>query len=238
MIQLNLLPDVKKEFLKAQRTRNVVISGSIVTMIVAAGIVALLGVFVYGVQLGDGILVDNAIKDKSAQLKKVDELDKYLTIQAQLAALPTLHDSKPIYSRFFDFLPKLNPAAPNNIKISKAVISTADGTIIIEGSGSNYAAVNTFQDTLKNAEVTYAIDDGESVTEKLFDEVTVGQVGLSESSGGQRVVTFNVTLTYNQYAFNATAVNLNVTVPSLETTDSAQEAPRGLFGNNPEQGGE
>ena len=36
MIQINLIPDVKREFLKAQRTKHTFVAGSILISIVAA----------------------------------------------------------------------------------------------------------------------------------------------------------------------------------------------------------
>ena len=50
MIQINLVPDVKQEMLRAQRMRNFTISMAIVVGLVAAGVVVILGL-VYGAQV-------------------------------------------------------------------------------------------------------------------------------------------------------------------------------------------
>ena len=81
MIEINLIPDVKQELLKAQRIRNVVISSSILVSIIAAGVVVLLLVYMFGVQSVRNSLLDSQIKDKYATLSKVDDLSKIITIQ-------------------------------------------------------------------------------------------------------------------------------------------------------------
>ena len=50
MIEINLIPDVKQELLRAQKGRAVVISASIFASVIAVGVVALLLVYIFGVQ--------------------------------------------------------------------------------------------------------------------------------------------------------------------------------------------
>lgn len=50
MIEINLIPDVKQEFLRAQRMRNAAVSFSIMIGIIAAGIVGFLALLL-GAQL-------------------------------------------------------------------------------------------------------------------------------------------------------------------------------------------
>lgn len=73
MIEINLIPDVKRELLRAQRARTTVISAAIVISIVAGAVVAALALYVYGVQTVRGVLLDNQIKDGAAKLSKVEK---------------------------------------------------------------------------------------------------------------------------------------------------------------------
>ena len=84
MIEINLIPDVKQELLRAQAQRNIVISASIVLAIAAGAVVVLVALYVFG---GQKLLMDNANKkiDKEyATLSSVEDLDRLLTIQNQL----------------------------------------------------------------------------------------------------------------------------------------------------------
>jgi len=112
MIEINLIPDVKRELLRAQRARTTVISAAIVISIVAGAVVAALALYVYGVQTVRGALLDNQIKDGAAKLSKVEDLSKILTIQNQLSRISELNSQKNIDSRLFDVLAAVIPPRP------------------------------------------------------------------------------------------------------------------------------
>jgi len=112
MIEINLIPDVKQELLKAERSRAMVISGAIITCIVAGGIVALLAVYVYGFQGARNLFADNAIKSGSEELAKVEDLSKMLTVQNQIKQINELDKTKTVDSRLFDVLSAVIPPAP------------------------------------------------------------------------------------------------------------------------------
>mgnify|MGYP001584056236 FL=1 len=59
MIELNLVPDVKQEFIRAKRIRNVVISTVILVGIVSIGVVVLLALYLFGVQTVRSNLADS-----------------------------------------------------------------------------------------------------------------------------------------------------------------------------------
>ena len=77
MIEINLVPDVKQELLRAQRTRTAVITISIISGLAAIGIVVLLLVYVFGVQAVRSGLADNAIKEQSEKLASVEDLSGF-----------------------------------------------------------------------------------------------------------------------------------------------------------------
>ncbi len=64
MIQLNLLPDVKKEYLKSQKTKALVISASIIVTISAVAISVLLFLYVLLVQQLQISITTGDIKEK------------------------------------------------------------------------------------------------------------------------------------------------------------------------------
>ena len=87
MIEINLIPDVKREYLHAQRMRNGVISLSILVSIIAGAAVALLVVYV-GTQSAREWLTDNEIKDQYGKISSVKDANQIVTIQNQLASSP------------------------------------------------------------------------------------------------------------------------------------------------------
>lgn len=238
MIELNLLPDVKQEFVRAQRLSRKITIMMIITSITAVGIVIFFAFVVYGVQVTANGLLDNSIKDQSEKLQKTDNLARNLTIQNQLAVLPELHDQKQIYSRMFDYLTTLNPAEPNTVKISKLDVSSEDMTIILEGYAKDYKAVATFKDTLSNAQLIYTDIDKQSINTKLFSDIVISDVGLGEDADGNQVTVFKATLTYDDSAFQRTPEGTpkpTVRVPQRNTTPSAQQSSS-VFGEASREG--
>ena len=84
MIEVNLIPDVKQELIKAQRQRTTVISGAILVSLIAVGLVAVLAFYVFAVQGVRSTMADSDIATKSKKLKSVSHLSNALTVQNQL----------------------------------------------------------------------------------------------------------------------------------------------------------
>lgn len=225
MIQLNLLPDLKKEFIKSQKNKGLVISSSILVTLGALGLSALLFVYVTFAQQVQIGLVTQDINSKSKELSDIPDINKYLTIQNQLASIGSLHDSKGIYSRLFDFFSVLNPSPPNNINLSGAQLITTDRSVLFNGTTASFESLNVFVDTLKNANVSYTAPGTDQTTkENMFEQVFVQNSGLGRSSNKQ-VVSFTVRAIYKESVFNAANTNVKVEVPAITTTPSATQSP-------------
>lgn len=225
MIQLNLLPDLKKEFIKAQKNKSLVISLSILVTLGALGLSALLFVYVnFAQQVQVGILTQD-INKKADELSKVKDINKYLTIQNQLSSIGQLHSEKGIYSRLFDFFNVINPSAPNNVNLTGAQLVTTDKSIMFNGTTATFESLNVFVDTLKNVQVTYkAPNSDETTKENMFEQVFVQNSGLGRSNDKQ-VVAFTVRAVYKEAAFSAVNTEVLAEVPDITTTPSATQAP-------------
>lgn len=225
MIQLNLLPDLKKEFLKAQKTKGFVIGISILITLGAAAVSALLFVYVTFVQQLQTNIVTGDIEKKAAELKAVPDVNKYLSIQNQLASLDALHSQKGQYSRLFSFMTSLNPGAPNNISLSTLQLSTLDKAVVFNGSTASFESLNVFVDTLKNAQVKYKpAGQAEAVQEPMFSQVLVQSSSLARLNNNS-VVTFVVRATYLDPVFAITNTDVTVEIPNITTTSSSTQAP-------------
>jgi len=227
MIRLNLLPDIKRDFLKAKRDQARVVSFSILAVFVAAGVTVALAVWVYAIQQGWSNLLTQNIKDNVAEVQKITDIDKYVTVQNQLANLSNLHDGKNDFSRLMTILPILNPKSPNNIKLSSINLEDEQHTITMEGQTADFTGLVTFRDILENAQVEYraSASEAKTVKDKLFSDVKIIDQGMSKTTSGSSVVGFKIVVTYNLAAFKNSSKDVTVTVPKLDTTPSKQGSP-------------
>lgn len=232
MIQLNLLPEIKREYLRARRMQARVISLAILASIIAGGLVALMVFYVYAVQGIYSATLSGSIKEKADKLAAVKDIDKYATVQNQLASLSELHNKKIAVARLFDIMTQLNPQAPNNVRISALDFDHATTTITMDGTTDTFTGLETFRDTLKNAELTYmTAGTAEAVKEPLFTpgSVTIVSQGLGQvADGGKKVVSFKFSMLYNPKTFARDANSVSVLVPQKDTTQSRQDTP-GVF---------
>ncbi len=218
MIQLNLLPDVKTKYIKAQRTKRTVLLSTFIISGAALGIVLLLASVVYGAQKLRLNSLDDDIKDKSAQLKKIDSLDKILTIQNQLKALPGLHGQKPVVSRVFVFLPQITPT---DVNIASFDLKLEDSSMSFTGSAKDLSAVNKFVDTLKFTKFT---TDTDQTLKPAFSSVV-----LTSFSRTDKGASYAVTLKYDPALLSASNKTVTLVVPKITSTRSETERPTDLF---------
>jgi len=230
MIEINLVPDVKQELIKAQRVRATVISFSIIIGVVAAGIVTLLAIYAFGVQFAQGIVADGDIKKGASQLASVQDLSKTLTIQNQLTKISALHDQENIDSRIFDVLAAIIPPAPNAVQISDVSIDSTTSTITIDGQAANsYAAVEVFKKTIDGASVQFTDATGkQQVT--LASKVSIGNTSYGEDSTGAKVLRFTLSFTYAPELFSPSSKNAKVVISANgNATDSYLGVPTSVF---------
>jgi Tfp pilus assembly protein PilN len=229
MIEINLIPDVKRELLRAQRARTTVISAAIVISIVAGAVVVALALYVYGVQTVRGALLDNQIKDGAAKLSKVEDLSKILTIQNQLSRISELNGQKNIDSRLFDVLSAVIPPDPNSVKVSLVTVDSEAKTVRIEGQTRGYDSMEVFKKTLDSAILNFTNKD-QADTEKLATDISVSDTSYGANSDGQKVLRFVLTFTYAEKLFSpdisGVTIKLNI---NGNATDSYLGIPKSIF---------
>lgn len=231
MIEINLIPDIKQELLKARRIRTYVISAAVIVGIAAVAVVVLLALYLYAVQTVRGTLADGTIKDKSAELQAIEDLPKTLTVQNQLSKLSDMHASKNIDSRFFSLLAAVNPEAPNEVAISSAVIDASSKNIKLEGQAVNgFDAAEALKKTILGTTLEYTDGDNQTKVAKLTDDVSVSDMSLGEDSTGKKVLRFTFNFTYDEAFFARSSQNAKVLPPNrANVTDSYLRLPQSLF---------
>lgn len=229
MIEINLIPDVKQELLRAQRTRAMVISTSILVSIITGAVVVLLLLYVFGVQTVRSSILDGQIKDGYAELSQVEDLSKVLTIQNQLTKIDQLNSQKKMDSRAFDMLSASTPTGDNAVQFSQIIIDSEEGTISLEGQTRAYDSMEVFKKTLDSTVVLYN-KDGEQEEVKLATDISTTNISYGENSNGNKVVRFTVTYAYPEELFSpeVTDVTFKFSVNG-NVTDSYLGIPKSLF---------
>lgn len=215
MIQFNLLPDVKLEYIRAAKFKRLVISISALVSAVVVVVVGILSVSVLGLQRQHIRNLDSDIQKYRGELENTEDLSKVLTIQNQLSQLPGLHDQKPAVSRLYGYITQLTPA---EISYSKLDLSFTDQRIEINGKADTISSVNKFVDTLKFTKFVEIVD-GESGAESMaFSEVVLQSFARVED------VSYKVTLKFNPVIFDNTKT-IELVVPQMTSTRSELGKP-------------
>ena len=213
MIEINLVPDVKQELLKAQRMRSAVITTAIFTSIAAVGVVALLLIYVYAVQLGRNAILDNQIKTKSGELAQVEDLSRMVTIQNQLGKVSTLNESKTMSSRVFDLLSAVIPPEPNAVKVSQVDINTEEKLIRLEGQTRGFDSMEVFKKTVASAVIQMPVEsDAEEEPEPvvLASDISTSDVSFGEDSDGNKVLRFVISFVYTDELFTPSVDTIRI----------------------------
>jgi len=220
MIQFNLLPDVKLEYIKAKRTKRTAILSSVALCGISFTVLVLLFLSVNILQKKHLSDLNKDINTYSSQLSNTQDLNKILTIQNQLASLPALHDQKAVASRLFGFLTQITPAQAT---ISKFDIDFTANTMTISGSADSLSTVNKYADTLKFT--NYKTADGKQ--NSAFSNVV-----LTTFSHDNNTSTYELNLKFDPVIFD-NAQDVTLTTPKIISTRSETEKPTDLF----QQGG-
>lgn len=230
MIQINLVPDIKQEMLRAQRMRNVTISLSILAGIVAGGVIVAL-VAILGAQVAFEKYTDGQITSEYKKLSDTQGINNALTIQNQLKTLSDQQAKRTVDSRLLDLISAVNPAAPNDVKLSKVTLNPVDSTLILEGSAAGgYPATEVFRKTILNTTV-FATQNGQAVEEPLTSEVVLQNTSYGQDTTGAKVVRFSISFTYPTGLFTNEMSDVSIRTPSakVDVTDSKTRVPDSLF---------
>lgn len=231
MIEINLIPDVKREFLRAKSLRNRVVSASILIGLAVVGLAVVLGLIFAGQLVAESVQ-DRTIKTEGDKLVAIEDIDKVVSLQNQLGAISSQHSSKTIDSRLFDLIVAINPPAPNNAVISSIKLNPEDATIAIEGSAINgYIALEVFKKTVTSTLVQVVNEDGD-VEVPLASDIVPGSVSFGENSEGLRVLRFGFMFTYPEELFARSEGAVYIVAPQgkRDMTDSKLGIPESLFG--------
>ncbi len=236
MIQFNLLPDVKVEFIKTRRRKRLIVFVSVVSSAATFTIFLLLLLFVRVNQPKNMRDLNKDIKDNVSKIQAVEDIDKILTIQNQLNSLPGLHDKKVLDSRVVDYLTRLTPAQAT---VSDVTADFDAHKITIKGNADTLITVNKFVDTLKFTD--YNVNNTANTSGRAFKDVVLQTFTVSTVTGtaASKAVSYELSFSFEPVIFSiipdakdpTQQVFLNV--PNIISTRSATESPASLFSPQP-----
>lgn len=231
MIEVNLLPDVKQEFIHAQRVRLNVVTISVIISVIAVAAVLILAVLL-GVQAARGFLLDSSIKDNSSKLSNVSDINKTLTIQNQLGKISSIQQSSHVDSRIFSVLTSLAKGNGNDkIQYSNIVVDTSNKIVTIQAQTQTFNGLDVFKKTLVATNFEYSTDGSSTKqTEPLASNISITNQSQALDASGAHVVTFTLSFTYADALLSPQSKNAQTVLPSAtNATDSYEGIPSSLF---------
>lgn len=219
MIQFNLLPDVKLQYIKARNMKRLVMLASAVVTGISLTIMIILFIGVHALQRGHLNRLRADIDRDSKKLQQEQDLNKILTVQHQLNSLNGLHEAKPAAERLGSYLSQLTPG---EVTISNLSVDFGTNAMTIEGASGQFKFINEFIDTLKFTK--YKHDDQ---TTEAFSNVVLASFTRNDEDP-ETPATYQITLQFDPLIFDNTKT-VSLEIPNTITTRSTTERPQPLF---------
>lgn len=125
--EINLVPDIKNEFIKTLKFRNLVF---FLCIIIASGSVVVILIFlsIAGGQQGFITGKQNTIKALQEKISSYSDLSDFLTIRDQLGNIASITENKVMLSRTFNIISAIfpSPSSADTISISELSINLSD----------------------------------------------------------------------------------------------------------------
>ncbi|MDL2341498.1 MAG: hypothetical protein QFB87_00260 [Patescibacteria group bacterium] len=218
MIQFNLLPDIKLEYIKAKRLKQTMVS---ISVLVASGSMVVAILLFLGVNVAQKKHMNDLNKQITAaatKLQATPDLNKIITVQNQLESLTALHNKKLAPSRLYDYVSQVTP---NSVSIASIATDFTASNITISGSAKDLLAINTYIDTLKFT--GYTSDATGSQRSPAFSKVL-----LASFSSGEKSASYQITMAFDPIIFD-NQQKITLKVPNTITTRSQLDGANALF---------
>ncbi len=208
MIEINLLPSVKLEYLKSQQTKHAVVIGSILISLVSVGLLTLLFIYVQVVQpkyqSNVQAKIDSALQDS----KNKKDAVKVVTVQGALEQIPALQDKKLITSNMFIYLKEFTP---RDVSYSNVKIDLTESSLVLQGGATNFEQANVLANNLKSAKFTYSKSDDKQNITPFTDVVFDGLTKSVQAQDGKNV-SFQITLKVDLTIFDQSVKDGKISV--------------------------
>lgn len=220
MIQFNLLPDIKLEYIRARRAKRLVM---LVSFVVAGASVSVCLLLLFTVSVLQKQHLSNLSKDidrDSKTLQEIKDLDKILTIQNQLSKLTELHDGKLYTSRLKEYITQVTP---QNVSFAEIEVKLTENTMRFKGSADTLRTVNQFVDTLKFTKYKKLVIDENDEVNYGEEKAAFSEVVLFDFGRDDKGASYEITLKYDPEIFTASAYEEEKTEETQVVTKEEQE---------------
>ncbi len=177
--EISLVPEVKRNMIKAMKFRNILLFCCIVLMAVSGGIVMVM----VSVWEGQNITMsgqDSRMEAMSDKLSNYGSLSEFLTIQKQLSQINQIIDDKKVLSRVFPVLSVILPEGPDTISLSELTVNLDENTLIFDAQADakvspyiDYRVLESFRkgvSLMKYDYGRYVTADGDEIPSRCMVE--------------------------------------------------------------------
>ena len=194
--EINLVPDIKNEMIKALKLRNFIFFLCIVVVAASIGV----SLFFFSIVSGQKAVVSgktDTLNIMSSKLNSYSDLSDFLTIRDQLGNLASISDNKKLISRTFGVLSAIIPTGADTITISNMSINLEDAspTITIEAQANagkepyiDYRVLDSFIKSMQYMRYDYGryVDrDGNDIPSYCIIENSDDGASLMDSTKGR-----------------------------------------------------
>ena len=208
MIQINLLPDVKHEYLRTQQVKHTFVVASGLISVVVITLTVLLFMYVRVAQPQHRKNLQKDIDSNISQIKQKSDASKIVTVQGVLEQIPKIQDKKTITSNVFGYLTSFTP---RDVAYGEVKLDLAASTLNLSGSAVSYEQAQVLANNLKSAQFTYMVDGSEQKV-KPFSAVVFQSLGKAESATNGKPVSFQLSVTFDPVMFDQGISKQSITV--------------------------
>ena len=232
--EINLVPDIKNDMIKALKMRNYILFCSIVVAAVSVS-ATLLTAFI---MLGQQAALDSKAKtidNLSTKMNSYNDLKDFLTIRDQISDIDDLTNNKKVLSRTFNILGSLIPTGADTITISELNVdlSTETPTFNFDAQANagqepyiDYNVLDAFKKSLKYMRYDYGdyVDkNGDKIPAYcMIESGSDGSVFNDEGAGGRYAFWTIKADGCEPASSNSNSDNEDSTAPSTDVTAGYQ----------------
>ncbi|HUA13216.1 MAG TPA: PilN domain-containing protein [Candidatus Sulfotelmatobacter sp.] len=224
MIQINLLPDVKLEFVRSQKLKRLILGVSAIACVCSIALLIVL-LSVDGLQKKHLNDINGDISNYKSQLQNKPNISQILTVQNQLNSITTLQAGKPQAARVFGYLNLLTPVT---VSLNSLSLNFTEKTMVITGNANNPGSVNQYVDNLKDTTYT---SNSSPTPKPAFNDVVLTSFSYSNSGSSSQPASYTINLSYDSNIFSNTQ-QVKLSVPTSTTVNYANSSSDAFSGSS------
>lgn len=222
--EVSLVPEVKRNMIKAMKFRNVMLFVCIVLASIAGGTILIM-VSIWGGQNVTMSGQDARLKSMSDKINNYSSLSEFLTIQDQLGNIAQINENKKVLSRVFSILSTILPEGPDTVSLSELSVDLSTNTLRFDAQADakvspyiDYRVLESFKKGLS----LMKYDFGRYVDEN-DEEIPTMCIVETDADGNTLVDVEESGLTSNKYIYAYWLKGKKGCDPSRDDTEEEEE---------------